>query len=74
MDLDEQEGATTKAQEGGGEDRRRQKNDGDVEMDDAASGKQRGEEQGADKREGNGSSAVPATGVTGGDEDDAVEY
>lgn len=72
---DEQEG-TTKEQEGGDEDRRRQNNDADVDMDDATPTKAKGEEMpvGADKREGNGTSAVPATGAAGGDEDDAVEY
>ncbi len=34
---------------------------------------QRGDELSAEKREGNGTSATPATG-TGGDDDDAVEY
>jgi len=73
---DEQEGTPKRheGERGGDEDRRRHNDDGDVEMDEAASAKPKSEEVDAEKKEGNIASAVPATGTAGGDDDDAVEY
>jgi len=75
MDTDGQEDpeGTPKRQGRGDDDLKHQNDDGDVEMGEAAPAKPKGDELSAEKREGNGTSATPATG-TGGDDDDAVEY